>query len=242
MVGRAADASLSDLDVGATVLQLTRKAGEAGLRMDPELVMLGKTLLNLDQVAATLDPDFEPREALRRHTSELMRSSMHTSPAAMMASLLEAKEFVEALPGRVNRAFDAIGEGHFELRVKAFDEDEFLRGLHKLANVIAAGLILASMILASALLARTSGEAPTDGEPDRAGGVRGGRRGGDGDAGPDRAADPQRPLAPAYLSGSRSPGTGRKDGRWYSVRLSRWTLHIPRRSVARCTHDALCRP
>ena len=220
---------------------MTRKAGEAGLRMDPELVMLGKTLLNLDQVAATLDPDFEPREALRRHTSELMRSSMHTSPAAMMASLLEAKEFVEALPGRVNRAFDAIGEGHFELRVKAFDEDEFLRGLHKLANVIAAGLILASMILASALLARTSGEAPTA---------------------ENRialvvfvvavvvamvmlvriAADPQRPLAPAYLSGSRSPGTGRKDGRWYSVRLSRWTLHIPRRSVARCTHDALCRP
>ena len=37
--------------------QLTRKAGEAGLRMDPELVMLGKTLLNLDQVAPTLDPD-----------------------------------------------------------------------------------------------------------------------------------------------------------------------------------------
>ena len=30
---------------------------------DPELVMLGKTLLNLDRVAATLDPGFEPREA-----------------------------------------------------------------------------------------------------------------------------------------------------------------------------------
>jgi predicted unusual protein kinase regulating ubiquinone biosynthesis (AarF/ABC1/UbiB family) len=123
--------------------------------MDPELVMLGKTLLNLDQVAATLDPHFEPREALRRHTAELMKTSMKTSPAAMLATALEAKEFVEALPGRVNRAFDAIGEGHFELRVKAFDEDEFLRGLHKLANVVAAGLILAAMILASAFLARS---------------------------------------------------------------------------------------
>jgi ubiquinone biosynthesis protein len=155
VVGRSADAAISDLDVGAMVLQLTRKAGEAGLKMDPELVMLGKTLLNLDQVAATLDPDFEPREALRRHTGEAMRTSMRTSPAAMLATALEAKEFVEALPGRVNRAFDAIGEGHFELRVKAFDEDEFLRGLHKLANVIAAGLILAAMILASAFLARS---------------------------------------------------------------------------------------
>ncbi len=157
VVGRSADSAMADLDIGASLLELTRRAGEAGLRMDPELMMLGKTMLNLDQVAATLDPDFEPRAALRRHTAELMRSSMGTSPAAMMASLLEAKEFAEALPGRVNRAFDAIGEGHFELRVKAFDEDEFLRGLHKLANVGAAGLILAAMIMASALLARSSG-------------------------------------------------------------------------------------
>ncbi len=156
LVGRTADASLADLDLGALVLQLTRKAGEAGLRMDPELVMLGKTLLNLDQVAATLDPQFQPREALQRHMAGLMKSSMGTSPAAMMASLLEAKEFVEELPGRVNRAFDAVGSGNFELRIKAFDEDEFLRGLHKLANVLAAAVVLASMILASALLARPS--------------------------------------------------------------------------------------
>ena len=161
VVGRTADATVAELDIGATVLQLTRTAGECGLRMDPELVMLGKTLLNLDQVAATLDPDFEPRAALRRHTTELMRSHMQTTPAALLSSMLEAKEFVEALPGRVNRAFDAIGEGHFELRLKAIDEDQFLRGLHKLANVIAAGLVLAAMILASALLARPSGDGPT---------------------------------------------------------------------------------
>ena len=74
---------------------------------------------------------------------------------------MKRKEFVEALPARVNRAFDAIGEGHFELRVKAFDEDEFLRGLHKLANVVAAGLILAAMILASALLARSGEGGPS---------------------------------------------------------------------------------
>ncbi len=155
-VGRASDATVSDLDVGALVLQLTRKAGEAGLRMDPTLVMLGKAMLNLDQVAATLDPAFEPREALERHVSGLMKTSLRTTPAAMMASVLEGKEFVEALPGRVNRAFDAIGQGNFELRIKAFDEDEFLRGLHKLANVLATAVVLAAMILASALLAKPS--------------------------------------------------------------------------------------
>jgi predicted unusual protein kinase regulating ubiquinone biosynthesis (AarF/ABC1/UbiB family) len=157
VVGRSADASVADLEIGMLVLQLTRNAGEAGLRLDPELAMLGKTMLNLDQIAVTLDPSFQPREALKRHTARLMQTSMRTSPAALMASVLEAKEFVEALPGRVNRAFDAIGEGNFELRIKAFDEDEFLRGLHKLANVLAAGLILSALILSSALLAHSSG-------------------------------------------------------------------------------------
>jgi predicted unusual protein kinase regulating ubiquinone biosynthesis (AarF/ABC1/UbiB family) len=161
VVARAASSSMADLELGTMVLNLIREAGECGLRMDPELTMLGKAMLNLDQVATVLDPEFEPIEALRRHTTGLMKTSMRSSPAAMLASMLEAKEFAEALPGRVNRAFDAIGEGHFELRIKAFDEDEFLRGLHKLANVIAAGLVLAAMILASAFLARSSGDGTT---------------------------------------------------------------------------------
>ncbi len=161
VVSRTAGSNLAELDLGAMVLQLIREAGEYGLRMDPELTMLGKAMLNLDQVATALDPDFEPIEALHRHTTGLMRTSMKSSPAAVLSSMLEAKEFAEALPGRVNRAFDAIGEGQFELRIKAFDEDEFLAGLHKLANVIAAGLVLASMILASAFLARSSGDSPT---------------------------------------------------------------------------------
>ena len=153
---RVAGASLADLDLGTLLLQLIREAGEHGLRMDPELTMLGKAVLNLDQVATTLDPGFEPLPALKRHAAAIMQTSMRSSPAALLSSVLEAKEFAEALPGRVNRAFDAIGEGHFELRIRAFDEAEFLRGLHKLANVIAAGLVLSSMILASAILARSS--------------------------------------------------------------------------------------
>src|SRR3954453_6402101 len=156
VLNRVAGASLAEIDLGTLLLQLIRDAGEHGLRMDPELTMLGKAVLNLDQVATTLDPDFEPLEALKRHAPALMQTSMRSSPAALLASVLEAKEFAEALPGRVNRAFDAIGEGHFEMRIRAFDEAEFLRGLHKLANVIAAGLGLAWMILASAILASSS--------------------------------------------------------------------------------------
>jgi predicted unusual protein kinase regulating ubiquinone biosynthesis (AarF/ABC1/UbiB family) len=161
VVLRAAQTSIADLDSGAVMLELVRGSAEAGLRPAPELAMLGKAMLNLDQVARTLDPDFAPQQALERHTTQIMRAGMRTSPTTVLSGLLEAKEFVEALPGRVNRAVDAVADGRFEVRVKVFDETEFLRGLHKLANVIAAGLVLAALMVGAALLARPGTGGPT---------------------------------------------------------------------------------
>ena len=161
VVLRATETSIADLDTGAIMLDLARQSARAGLQLAPELSMLGKAMLNLDQVARTLDPTFSPQEALQRHTAEAMRAGMSMSPASVMAGLMEAKEFVEALPGRVNRAMDAVASGRFEMRVKVFDETEFLRGLHKLANVIAAGLVLAALMIGAALLARPGAGGPT---------------------------------------------------------------------------------
>ncbi len=161
VVLRATETSIADLDTGAVVLELARQSARAGLQLAPELSMLGKAMLNLDQVARTLDPTFSPQEALQRHTAEAMRAGMSMSPASVMSGLMEAKEFVEALPGRVNRAMDAVASGRFEMRVKVFDETEFLRGLHKLANVIAAGLVLAALMIGAALLARPGADGPT---------------------------------------------------------------------------------
>ncbi|HEX3003119.1 MAG TPA: AarF/UbiB family protein, partial [Angustibacter sp.] len=161
VVLRATETSIADLDTGAVMLDLARQSARTGLQLAPELSMLGKAMLNLDQVARTLDPTFSPQEALQRHTAEAMRAGMSMSPASVMAGLMEAKEFVEALPGRVNRAMDAVASGRFELRVKVFDETEFLRGLHKLANVIAAGLVLAALMIGAALLARPGADGPT---------------------------------------------------------------------------------
>lgn len=153
-------ASSGSLDVGHTLIELSRRSAEAGLRPAPELALLGKTLINLDQVTRCLDPNFDPMAAMETHLPQLVGSqfggaSTASSAGGMLGSLIEAKEFVEELPGRLNRAMDAVANGQFELRLQAFDETQFLKGLHRLANVAAAGLVLAALIIGSALLART---------------------------------------------------------------------------------------
>lgn len=149
-----AEAPAGSVDVGRALIEVSRRSAESGLRPAPELALLGKTLVNLDQVTRCLDPGFDPLAAMERHVPDLLRSAAGRSAGGALSSLMEAKEFVEELPARLNRAMDAVGNGRFELRLQAFDETQFLKGLHRLANVAAAGLVLAALIIGSALLAR----------------------------------------------------------------------------------------
>jgi predicted unusual protein kinase regulating ubiquinone biosynthesis (AarF/ABC1/UbiB family) len=151
----------ASLDVGRALIEVSRRSAESGLRPAPELALLGKTLINLDQVTTCLDPDFEPLAALRCHLPDLLKSEVRRSAGGALTSLLEAKEFVEELPARLNRVMDSVGDGRFELRVQAFDETQFLKGLHRLANIAAAGLVLAALIIGSALLASTGSSGST---------------------------------------------------------------------------------
>lgn len=152
MVERSQGATIADIDAGTMVMELMRISGDHGLRLPAELSMLGKALLNLDQVARQLDPDFDPSAAIRRHTDNIMESQMRPSSGSAFTALLEARDFVEQLPGRVNKVMDAMAEGTFHLDVHAFDEAELMRGFQKLANRLTMGLVVAALIIGAAML------------------------------------------------------------------------------------------
>ena len=146
--------TMSDLDAGTLVMEIMRASGDHGLRLPPELSMLGKALLNLDQVARTLDPDFEPDRAIKAHAGAIMEGQMRASSGSVFSAMLEARDFAQQFPSRVNRVMDALAEGEFSVNVHAFDEAEMLRGLQKLANRLTMGLVLAALIVGAAMLMR----------------------------------------------------------------------------------------
>lgn len=150
------EAPLAQVEVGRVMMELSRISGKNGIRLPPELTMLGKTLLNLDQVGRSLSPDFDVNGALRDESAQLMQRRMRKSmdPSNLYAAALETKDFVEQLPGRVNRLLDAATNSQLRLKVEVIDEGGIIGGLQKVANRITLGLLLASLIIGAALLMR----------------------------------------------------------------------------------------
>ena len=142
------------MQIGRVLLDVSRAARETGLHLPSELTMLGKTLLQLDEVGRSLDPEFDPNASIRENTADLLRRRMlkSASPGNIASGLLEAKEFVEKLPGRVNRVLDGLANNQLSFKVDAIDESIVLDGLQKIANRIAMGLVLAALIVGAALL------------------------------------------------------------------------------------------
>jgi len=165
MVEDSQGMNLEQIDAGTMVMDLMKISGDTGLRLPPELSMLGKALLNLDQVAKTLDPTFDPTAAIEAHATEIMQGQMKASSGSAFSALLETREFVEQLPGRVNKVMDAVTEGNFELKVHAFDEAELIRGLQKLANRLTMGLVLAALIVGAAMLMQVETSSKVFGYP-----------------------------------------------------------------------------
>ncbi|HEV3467787.1 MAG TPA: AarF/ABC1/UbiB kinase family protein [Pyrinomonadaceae bacterium] len=147
---------LEQLNSGRIVLRITQIAGESNFRLPVEYTMIAKTLLNLDQVVHTLDPQFDPNFAIRSYADTIMQQRLRksVSPASLYGTVLELKEFLDKFPGRVNQLLDTVTTRGLEVKVDAIDEVRLIEGIQKVANRITLGLLLAALIVGAALMMR----------------------------------------------------------------------------------------
>ncbi|MCC6797291.1 MAG: AarF/ABC1/UbiB kinase family protein [Candidatus Hydrogenedentes bacterium] len=147
---------VEDIQAGRIMLEMGRISGESKLRVPSELSMLGKTLLNLDVIARTLDPTFDPNASIRSNANKLLTARLRRSfsPGNIFGGLLEVKDLIARMPDRVNRIMDAVATNNLKVKVDAIDEELLVEGFQKVANRITLGLILAALIVGAALLMR----------------------------------------------------------------------------------------
>jgi len=157
LVAQRQDQGLQNLNVGKSILEVTMNAADNGVQVPSELTLLGKTLLQLDEVGKILDPTFDPNASIRRNVSELMTRRMRkqATQGSALGALLEMKDFVGGLPSRINRVMDTVADGELEVKVEVPDTKILLEGFQKIANRITAGIVLAALIMGASTLTQT---------------------------------------------------------------------------------------
>jgi ubiquinone biosynthesis protein len=150
------DQALEELNVGRSLLEVSSNASQNGLFVPSELTLLGKTLLQLDEIGRVLDSRFDPNAAIRRNVAELITRRMwkNSTQGSLITTLLEAKSLVQALPSQLHRILDGIANAGLEVKVRSLDSKMVVEGIEKVANRITVGLVLAALIVGAALLMR----------------------------------------------------------------------------------------
>lgn len=158
LVALRRDQGLEQLNVGRSLLEVSGIAQDNGLIVPSELVLLGKTMLQLDEVGRVLDPEFDTNASIRRNVAALMSQRLRRdlTQGSMYSSLLDMKEFTTGLPSRLNRIMDAVTNSEVEIKVKATDAKLVMDGMEKIANRITMGVVLAGLIVGASLLMRVA--------------------------------------------------------------------------------------
>lgn len=143
-----------DLKSGRTLIEINQMAAKQGIHIPVELNILGKILLNMDQIVAFLKPDYDLNKTVSNYLQHLMQKEMkeNLKPNNLIELFLEMKDLVENLPTRINKFTENLAENRIKVKVESIDEERFTQAFQKVANRITAGVIVAALILGAAML------------------------------------------------------------------------------------------
>ena len=158
LVAAVHDVNSSDINTGQLIFNVIAIAQQNEVKAPPELAMLAKTLLHLDAITRKLDPKYDPQKVIRSYAEQLITQKLTQkfNPRNFYPALLDLNQLVLDLPHRTREIVDLTAAGKLSFGIKLMQAEEFLAGIHKVANRITVGVIIAAIVVASALMMRTA--------------------------------------------------------------------------------------
>jgi len=156
LVASVHGADTTQLNAGQLIFNVIAIANNNELKVPPELAMLAKTLLNLDSITQRLDKQYDPQKVIREYGEELMTQKLRQkfNPRNFYPALLDLNQLMLDLPHRAREIVDLTAGGRLTFGMKLTQAEEFLAGMHKIANRITVGVVIAALLVASSLMMR----------------------------------------------------------------------------------------
>lgn len=167
IVASVHSADAARLNMGQLMFNVIAIGNRNDLRVPPEMAMLAKTLLNLDGITKRLDPHYQPQVVIRAYAERLIALKLEQkfNPRNFYPALIDLNQLVLDLPHRVREILDETAAGRLTFGMKLTQAEEFLAGIHKIANRITAGVVIAALLVASSMMMRVPTRAQLFGYP-----------------------------------------------------------------------------
>jgi ubiquinone biosynthesis protein len=158
LVAAVHDASSRDINTGQMIFTVIGLANNNDLKVPAELTMLAKTLLHLDGITRKLDPDYDPQRVIRDYAEDLIGQKLKQKfhPRNFYPAMLDLNQLALDLPRRTKEIVDLTAAGKLTIGIKLSQAEEFLSGIHKIANRITIGVVIAALLISSSLMMRVS--------------------------------------------------------------------------------------
>lgn len=157
LVATVHDVNVHDVNVGQLIFNIISVANSNELKSPPELAMMAKTLLHLDEMTKRLDEEYDPQQVIRDYGEELIAQKLRQkfNPRNFYPALLDLNQLALDFPHRAREIIDMAAAGKLSVGIKLTQAEEFLAGIHKIANRITVGVVIAALLISSSMMMRT---------------------------------------------------------------------------------------
>jgi ubiquinone biosynthesis protein len=156
LVAAYSELTLSNIDLAHLLRELVGLIRAHHLRIPPDLVLLIRSLVTIESVGRTLDPQFDIAEQLRPYLRALAARRYHPwrllSQAARGAE--DMQQVASLLPQVLKESLESIHSGGFTVRFDLQHFERLVQQLVRVGNTLAAGIVVAGLIVGSSLIVR----------------------------------------------------------------------------------------
>lgn len=147
-------ASLKEINFPEYLGIIIQLAVRHKMKLPPELLLINKAALILQDVGTRLDPDFDFISISEPFVSKLLKERMDPRRIVKKAykDMSEAGEFLLYLPKQLRAAISKVMKNDFHMKITHIGLEHFIRDMDRASNRIAFALIVSSVLLSSAIM------------------------------------------------------------------------------------------
>lgn len=138
---------LSEVHMGQAINDIFSVAYRHGVRLPSDLALVGKTLITLEGVVESLNPEFSMMTVARPFGRRLLRDRLQPNRLAGQASEYAAEwlDLLSEAPQTLRTMYQQIKRGKFRVQLDLKDADELVTKLDKMSNRVSFSVILLAL-------------------------------------------------------------------------------------------------